>query len=1185
MLRAFRTSSRRRLALLLSAVVGLSLNPLLAQPTAAARPESEVERAAASGERVEVMSERTEFSQVFAEPSGVMVMESTVVPKRVRHGDGSWSDVNLELSARPDGTIRPGASIADVRFSGGGTGPMVTLNDAGKTLELSWPGVLRPPTVSGDAATYSNVMPDVDLVLRATWTGFTHVLVVKTPEAAEAVASVTVEVGGDASVERLEDGGLRATVGRTVLATAATPVMWDSAPMPANAQARVAQTVTPGDSSTPASPGVAANSAAVATEVTAQGDLRLVPDAGLLASPEQHFPLFIDPAWDRKPAKWAYATENNADNPHTNARVGWNPGSGKKHRSFFKFPTPDLAGTYIHSARVQMKVDHSWSCDDTPTSMWWSDAIGIGDSGVRVGWGTRLIGGLVAASSHGNEADGCGSKQEDMIVQFQNNAVKNQVQTAAKGRWADLTVGFCACDLSGAMEGYAERWKTFHPNGAVLVVEYDTPPGTPDYLMVEPNTYCGTPISTGTLTPRLYAYMRDADKTQKLAATFEWRRIPGPGQVDDGTYPTSSTTVSEQSVDTQSSPVAVTIKNGERYAFRVQTRDPAPYNILSPWSAWCEFYVDTTVPKAPTIIQNFGDLRPGDEASFTISTPELDVTKFRYGWKDSPEREVGPTLTTAANGTQTMTARVKLSVRKYGESIFLAQGIDATLNRGVLTKSSVDVLAPVGAVARYGLQTYPGVDIDAALGAGTDNALTATGVTWTDDVRIIGGKTATFSGTASQNVDSGLRLDTSKSFSIAAWVRLTDLTTTSTLVAKNAPAGQTSPFRIRARPLSSGGNAWCLIMVAAATSTAGTEVCSTALNTVNQWAHVAGGFDKADGQIRIWVDGKETSASFSTPITNDGTVAIGRGTDAVAGVTDRLRGNVADALIFARPLMEDDFTGSTAVRTDDGEVGTPGILDPIEVGWWTFTGGYDCSDESNERLCQVRADDSFQRQFRTNLGTKIGEGRDGGSAIYLDDKMLDGTPNPKPEYGQTQRNDGSDNEPDWVYAPVLRTDQSFTVSAWAKPQDLGTGAHTILSQDGPDRTPFGLSLRPATVSGITADYWTFSMVPPAGIGGDVVTSAEPVVYGDAVWTHVVGVYDAAGKEVRLYVNGVLQAATNKNFAVWQATGPLTVGGALFSGVRPDRWHGGIDDLHTYQGALDDVQVLRLFNREVRTSVG
>ncbi len=189
MLRVFGLSSRRRFALLLSGVVGLSLHPLLAQPASALGLRPEVERAAQTGERVEVLSERTEYSQVFAEPSGRLVMESTVVPKHVRHADGSWSETDLDLSVRPDGTVRPGASVADVRFSGGDDAPMVTLVDAGKTLTLSWPGDLPAPELSGDSATYRGVLPDVDLVLRATWGGFTHVLVVHTPKAAESVRS------------------------------------------------------------------------------------------------------------------------------------------------------------------------------------------------------------------------------------------------------------------------------------------------------------------------------------------------------------------------------------------------------------------------------------------------------------------------------------------------------------------------------------------------------------------------------------------------------------------------------------------------------------------------------------------------------------------------------------------------------------------------------------------------------------------------------------------------------------------------------------------------------------------------------------------------------------------------------------------------------------------------------------
>ncbi len=152
-----------------------------------------------------------------------------------------------------------------------------------------------------------------------------------------------------------------------------------------------------------------------------------------------------------------------------------------------------------------------------------------------------------------------------------------------------------------------------------------------------------------------------------------------------------------------------------------------------------------------------------------------------------------------------------------------------------------------------------------------------------------------------------------------------------------------------------------------------------------------------------------------------------------------------------------------------------------------------------------------------------------------------------------------------MYGPVLRTDQSFTVSAWANPEDLGDGAHSIVSQDGPTRTPFALSYRPRVVNGVQGDYWTFSMLPPSGDGADSVQSKAPLSYDDASrWTHLVAVYDATRKEVRLYVNGELQNRTHNWMPVWQASGPLTIGAALFNGVRTDRWYGGIDDVHVYQ---------------------
>lgn len=120
-------------------------------------------------------------------------------------------------------------------------------------------------------------------------------------------------------------------------------------------------------------------------------------------------------------------------------------------------------------------------------------------------------------------------------------------------------------------------------------------------MLVEPNTNCGVPISTGTLTPRLSVRLPDADSTQKLTATFQWKRISAPGQVNDTTYPVQTATVSDQSANAQSSWVTTSIENGKRYAFRAQSKDPAPYNQVSPWTSWCEFYPDTTIPREPVV--------------------------------------------------------------------------------------------------------------------------------------------------------------------------------------------------------------------------------------------------------------------------------------------------------------------------------------------------------------------------------------------------------------------------------------------------------------------------------------------------------------------------------------------------------------------------------------------------------
>nr|WP_309244438.1 hypothetical protein [Micromonospora parastrephiae] len=186
--------------------------------------------AASCGQPVVVDSSRTELTQVTAQPDGRLRFEASVVPQRTRKA-GTWTDVDLGLARAEDGTWRPSAAVADVAFSGGGAAPLVTLRRDGKTMTLSWPGGALPtPSVSGDSATYPEVLAGVDLVVRATATGFTHALVIKSAAAAAnpALREIRFGLGGDPQVSLGPDGRLQAAVGRSVIASSEPAVMWDS---------------------------------------------------------------------------------------------------------------------------------------------------------------------------------------------------------------------------------------------------------------------------------------------------------------------------------------------------------------------------------------------------------------------------------------------------------------------------------------------------------------------------------------------------------------------------------------------------------------------------------------------------------------------------------------------------------------------------------------------------------------------------------------------------------------------------------------------------------------------------------------------------------------------------------------------------------------------------------------------
>ncbi|REE98741.1 concanavalin A-like lectin/glucanase superfamily protein [Thermomonospora umbrina] len=146
---------------------------------------------------------------------------------------------------------------------------------------------------------------------------------------------------------------------------------------------------------------------------------------------------------------------------------------------------------------------------------------------------------------------------------------------------------------------------------------------------------------------------------------------------------------------------------------------------------------------------------------------------------------------------------------------------------------------------------------------------------------------------------------------------------------------------------------------------------------------------------------------------------------------------------------------------------------------------------------------------------------------------------------------------------VVDPTQSFTVAAWVK-LDKKTWYSTAVGQDGEVNSSFYLTYNHGK------DRWALTN------RGEVAQalSAQPPQIGK--WTHLVGVYDAASKQYKLYVNGVHEG-TSGTVPAWNGgDGPLTVGRGKTEGSPVDFFPGTIDDVRVQRKAVTLAEAQRLF---------
>ncbi|MFJ8010713.1 LamG-like jellyroll fold domain-containing protein [Streptomyces fagopyri] len=158
--------------------------------------------------------------------------------------------------------------------------------------------------------------------------------------------------------------------------------------------------------------------------------------------------------------------------------------------------------------------------------------------------------------------------------------------------------------------------------------------------------------------------------------------------------------------------------------------------------------------------------------------------------------------------------------------------------------------------------------------------------------------------------------------------------------------------------------------------------------------------------------------------------------------------------------------------------------------------------------------------------------------------------------------------------PVVEARSSYTVAAWARMDAAPTHNYVVLSQTGTSSTGPGFAIYYSTAYSKWVFNWHYA--DAAGVWHYVRSIADATSPPVKVWTHLVGVYDAAARTIQLYVNGKPQGSpqTIPTGEPEADTGALQFGrgNGATAGTYDDYFGGQIDEVRVWQRALSTTQL-------------
>ncbi|MEQ4724744.1 DNRLRE domain-containing protein [Nonomuraea sp. B19D2] len=592
-----------------------------------------------TGRRVEVADARTETTTTYANPDGTLTVDTFAGPVRFRR-DGAWAPVDIALTRTASGEIAPRGHGRALRFGGGRPGPgarqagaaaltdLITIGEGNSKVTMQWKGALPAPSLSGETATYPDVLPGADLVVTATRTGAEQFLVLKSRPAAPLTYTLRLKAAG-LTPRAAKDGGVELTDAKgKVAVTIPAPVMWDAATHPVS--------------------GEHLRRAPVDMKVSGR-DLVLTPDPAFLNDPATTYPVTVDPSLNLGQVFDTFVQEGyGTDQSGADELKIGNNGSGQVARSFITWKTPGLAGKKIISATLKLWNYHSWSCNARSWEVWSANKASTASR-----WpGPALVKEYASSSQTKGHGSGCADGWVTANV------------TSLAQYWADQGYKESGMGLRATSESDEYAWKRFNSGNAsshvpVISVTYNSYPSTPVSTWLAPYSDYGGVRWTNTLTPQLRNHVRDPDGGN-VRGKFDLYQ--GSTMLIDDLY---GAYVASNGFSGANVP-AGKLATGKTYTIRSWAHDGS---LTSKAYQTATFNVDTVKPAAPKVASadypNDGSWHgdAGQAGTFTLTPASTDTGWIAYkldAGATTKVTTVGPAVT--AKVTPATTGAHTLSV-------------------------------------------------------------------------------------------------------------------------------------------------------------------------------------------------------------------------------------------------------------------------------------------------------------------------------------------------------------------------------------------------------------------------------------------------------------------------------------------------------------------------------------------